>query len=906
MKKHLFQRIGAVCTGAVMSVSALMCTGASVGVSAAGSDDYAKLLQYSMYLYDANMCGTAVESTSGISWRGNCHTDDEVTGGFHDAGDHAIFGLPQGFTASTLGWSYYEFKDAYTATGQADHLKVIMDYFCDFFKKSTKLNGDSVSSFLYQKGDGKEDHSYWGAPEKQGGGRKMFWTSNSASDMAADYAAALALNYINFGNAEDLKYAEALYKFSTQHNAIESNGPSGFYLSEFPSCQDEQANAAGWLYLATKNESYKNDCASKQTQYLGWCDGWDNRGLGAACVYAHITGDWSKVNGYLGSLCNGGNYLCMDDWGSARLNCSVQFTALVASKNSNADYSSWCKGQMNYILGDNPFNICLVTGFASNSARNTHHRAASGYQGYNPPDGMNESTTTYHPTNSHVLIGALAGGPNKAGQYADVMNDYQCNEVALDYNAGLVGAAAGLYSVYKTGSTVSSIEGVKKIYAGGGTSSTTTTESSAQTTATQASQTSATTNTTTTKTSSTGGSGEYTVKIGDSYVYSQMGENDRMIGWDWADFNIPATEKVKKVEVQISTNKGSIGKWEGAFGTSTKVEPDYWTQTDNMSQSISGSSGTITWNVDSATADIIQYNYGGQLKFGVWWIDCDQFTVDSVKVYTDGSSSSVGTTAVSSTTMPTTTKTTTTTPSASGEHTVKIGDSYVYSQMGENDRMIGFLWEDFGIPATAKVKKVEVKISTTNGSIGKWEGAFGTSTKVDPDYWTQTDNMSQSISGNSGVITWNVDAATADIIQYNYGGELKFGVWWIDSDRFTIDSVTVYTDETTASTTASTTKATTTTTKATTTASTTTTSKTTTTTTTAKATKWGDANVSGVVDVSDAVLIARFSMSDDTAVITDQGKINADVTHDGKITSDDSLKVVRFIAGYVTEAELAK
>ena len=120
----------------------------SLSTAAAGSDDYAKLLQYSLYFYDANMCGDKVGEKCALTWRDDCHTSDEVKGGFHDAGDHAMFGLPQGYTASTLGWSFYEFKDAYNATGQAEHLKVLSDHFNEFFKASTKLSGDSVSSFL--------------------------------------------------------------------------------------------------------------------------------------------------------------------------------------------------------------------------------------------------------------------------------------------------------------------------------------------------------------------------------------------------------------------------------------------------------------------------------------------------------------------------------------------------------------------------------------------------------------------------------------------------------------------------------------------------------------------------------------------------------------------------------------
>lgn len=700
MFKNNFKKLkAAVCSG-ILAVTAFTAPlsasfAPAINASAAGNDNYARLLQYSLYFYDANMCGTDVNDKSALTWRSNCHTDDEVPGGYHDAGDHAMFGLPQGFTASVLGWSYYEFKDAYDSTGQTAHYKLIMDRFCDFFKRSTKLSGNSVSSFLYQKGDGNDDHSYWGAPELQPGGRKMFWTSNSASDIAADYAAALAINYINFGNQEDLKYAEALYNFSIQHNKCESNGTSGFYYANGCSPQDEQANAAGWLYLATKNEKYKSDCASKQTQYLGWCDGWDNRGLAAACVYSYITNDWNKVNSYLGTLCNSSNYLCMDDWGSARLNCSVQFTALVATKHG-ANYGSWCQGQMDYILGNNQFNTCFVTGFASNSAKNVHHRAASGYQGYNPPDGMNEYTTTYHPTKSHVLIGALAGGPDKSGNYSDVMNDYKCNEVAIDYNSGLVGAAAGLYSMYKTGSVDSSIEGVGTVQNNPVTTTSTTTTTT--TTSTQQNPNNTTTTTTknnpnpgTTTTNNNVSSGKYTINPKQSIKYSTLGD-DKMFGFAYEDFGLTAgsTEKIKKIEVTISTPNGSIGKWQGAFGSSTKVAADdYWYMTKQQEASFSGNSGTVTWNVDSATADIIQYGYGGQFKFGVWWIDCDDFVIDSITIYTDGTAAATTTTTTTKqTTTTTTTAITTTTTTTTTNNNVSVtlwGDSDLDGKVGISD-----------------------------------------------------------------------------------------------------------------------------------------------------------------------------------------------------------------------------
>ncbi|MBE6842783.1 MAG: hypothetical protein E7510_08155 [Ruminococcus sp.] len=875
LSKKAFAAVAALTLSATSLVQPGLFSSKESTVKAATHDNYAKLLQQSLFLYDANMCGKKVDDTSLLTWRGNCHTSDEVDGGFHDAGDHAMFGLPQGFTASTLGWSYYEFKDAYDATGNTAHFKTISDYFNSFFKASTQLSGDTVSKFLYQKGDGDADHAYWGPPENQGGSRKMFWTSSGASDIAAEYAASLALSYLNFGNAEDLKYAEALYKFSTQHNQVATDGPNGFYKSS--GCRDEQAWAAGWLYLATKNEKYKNDCASKQTQYLGWVHGWDNVDLGAASVYAHITGDWSKVNGWIGSKTGSNDYFFLDKWGSARLNASMQFTALVATKNSNADYGAWCQNQMDYLLGKNPANTCFVVGYASNSASKPHHRACSG-----------TSNAEDNSPSKYVLVGALVGGPSDAGgTYQDSRADYVCNEVAVDYNAGLVGAAAGLYSIYKTGTVDSTIVGAKSNGVGGAV-----VNPPATTTVTTAPpQGNTTTSKTTTKapsnTNPPSQSGDgYTLKVNKTYTYSDMGENDRMIGFAYEDFGLKASskEKISKVEVKISANK-NIGKWQGAFGTSTTVSPDYWTMSDEMSQTISGNSGTITWNVDADTADIIQYGYGGEIKFGVWWIDCDQFTIESVTLHTSGGSSSVVTTAkpVTTTKAPQTTNP----PSSSSDgYTLKVNKSYTYSDLGEDERMIGFAYEDFGLKASSKEKisKVEVKISAS-GKIGKWEGAFGTSTTVSPDYWTMSKDMSQTISGNSGTITWNVDADTADIIQYGYGGEIKFGVWWIDCDKFTIDSVTLYTTGGSAVTT----------TKTTTTTKVTTTSKVTTTQKPSTSTVSGDINEDGVVSATDLASMMQSMVGKKN--FTTQSKKNADLNNDGKISIVDLIKLKNLIMG---------
>lgn len=425
--------------------------------------NYAKALQESLYFYDANMCGY-LEDTCALSWRGNCHTYDknvtytkngktynvDASGGFHDAGDHVKFGLPQGYAASMLGMSYYQFKDAFDELGQKEHLKKITDYFCDYFKRCTVYEGDQVIAFCYQVGDGNTDHGVWTAPEGQTISRPAFFAdaSNPATDEVSVAIAALALNYINFGNNEDLKTAKDLFTFVEKNNkACATEGASSFYAST--SYGDDYALAASALAVATGNTSYnsvyntyKDNSGNGVNQY--WVIDWANTGA-LACMLQKDTAKIASIT----DVCKGksaidGVFNCVSDWGSCRYSAAEQFTGLVYDKlTGKTTYADWATSQMNYMLGDNPNKRCYIVGYNENSSKYPHHRAAS------------RSTDSKIINSDHyTLLGALVGGPGADGTYKDDQGDYYCNEVALDYNAGLVGAAAGLYLVHKNDKTV--------------------------------------------------------------------------------------------------------------------------------------------------------------------------------------------------------------------------------------------------------------------------------------------------------------------------------------------------------------------------------------------------------------------------------------------------------------------
>lgn len=512
-KQEKKNRIFAGIAAAVMAVSATAVGVRSYSANAADLelDNYAKLLQYSLYFYDANMCGDKVGETSAFSWRDNCHTGDVALGGFHDAGDGIKCGQTAGFTASTLGWAYYEYKDQFQKTGTTAHFKVISDEFNEFFKRCTTLSGDTVTSFIYEVGDDGSDHGKWFAPEAMWdhGSSETYSTTDGASDIAAQYAASLAQSYLNFGNEEDLKYAVALYNFATKYRTITYD--QNTYANAAKDVQDDISWAAGWLYLATGEEPYLTE-NSKYTQVQNdWTQDYcyANSQLGAAIINAEITGNWSFATNYIGQKVNANQnqFYVMNYWGSARYNVLMQFCALVASKyeQSGVDYTEWAKNQMNYILGDNNANVCLVVGYNDVSATSPHHRAASNLKVSDDWHEYNNWDGKYSSSNGHVLYGALVGGPTSTDftSYNDKATDSTSNEVALDYQVGLVAAAAGLYDKYQTGSVVAQIGDEVTVYPdevavanGGEVTVTTTTETTTTTTET-------TTTTTTTEETTT-------------------------------------------------------------------------------------------------------------------------------------------------------------------------------------------------------------------------------------------------------------------------------------------------------------------------------------------------------------------------------------------------------------------
>ena len=484
-KGNLKKKLTAVLSAGVLAVTGTVSAMSGMTASAQPSaGTYGDALKLSLYFFDANQCGA---DDNVLTWRGKCHTYDaeaslssakglssssvaaikaanggldtvDVSGGYHDAGDHLKFSNTMGYSCTNLAWSYFENPDSYKETGSEDHLLYILKKMCDYFMKVTYLDDSgNVIAFCYMVGD-DQDHNIWTAPEVQTQNRPTYWAdaSNPSVDASGHMAAALAATSLAFRdkNADYadacLKYANALEKFTEKYPKATYEGIGSYY-----SCgniEDKVAWSDLWCAIANNNgklpDSYQAQYTPSNGVYNGsiydyWVYSWDKVWGGySALLYSMDPQKYSAhgselvfdMDQLVGNK-NQAYYPVGGGWGASRYNCAWQMYALTYAKYTSGQdkYNEYAQGQMDYLLGNNPANRSYLIGFGDSYPQHIHHRAAN-------PD---------KDTAKYILYGTLAGGPTDAnGSYDDNTDSYSCTEPALDYNGCFALAIAGLYAVY--------------------------------------------------------------------------------------------------------------------------------------------------------------------------------------------------------------------------------------------------------------------------------------------------------------------------------------------------------------------------------------------------------------------------------------------------------------------------
>lgn len=332
----------------LFSIPLAYAVGALCSVSVNAADhNYAEALQKSIYFYEAQRSGPMPDAENNflandlhngflpnrIEWRDDSYLDDgkynqfgelinlDLTGGWHDAGDHVKFGLPMAFSASVVGWGILEFWDAYEASGQLPYAIDNIRWVSDYFLKAHV----SEYEFYGQVGDGVIDHSLWAAPEtqwlelKREHGASIYRPAlkldleHPGADLVGQTAAALTIASLIFEKnsvnepkdavyaKELLKHAEQLFDFAyktkdfdhggddpnpgTYTNSLVDDKGTNYAMNFYNSssgAKDEIPWAAAWLYIATGKADYLHkaeedyNLIAENTGHFAWYPSWDD------------------------------------------------------------------------------------------------------------------------------------------------------------------------------------------------------------------------------------------------------------------------------------------------------------------------------------------------------------------------------------------------------------------------------------------------------------------------------------------------------------------------------------------------------------------------------------------------------------------------------------------------------
>lgn len=400
------------------------------------------------------------------------HSADNVGGkdlssGWYDAGDFVKFGLPFGFSVYCLLKGYDVFPRGYDDITSWDY-KGAPDGIPDILGE-VKIATDylqravvSASQIVVDVGNAGQDHqalSEGGYANSQRTSPRQVYTGGGA-DVAGLYAASLAL-MANLYKKHDATYAAAClakakeaYQFGYANARLATQQNNGeFYKTA--TYKDKMACAAVELYRATQEATYLEQAKT----YLGgvvqhyFALGYANTGDLAAFELkrlgvANADGIWmSDVAFTMNRVVKAANASALikgafinSDWGNAGKAAGAAFSAALAFQiTGDSKYLDFARSQAHWVAGLAPFTQSYVVGFGTNAPTAPHHRNdVARLNGVRLKGGVVSGPSpngTLDPEKPELVSWSFNGGD---------ANNYKNTEVALDYNAGMVGLVAFL------------------------------------------------------------------------------------------------------------------------------------------------------------------------------------------------------------------------------------------------------------------------------------------------------------------------------------------------------------------------------------------------------------------------------------------------------------------------------
>lgn len=415
----------------------------------------------------------AQRSGDGANWLlsgATCHMNDgesierELSGGWYDAGDHVKVTLSIAYASYVMLKAYDAFPDAFLDRdsqryeGAPNGVPDVLDeakYATDYLVKAHL----SESELVGMVGNANQDHRQWVGCQAQEalpanmGGRPRPVSMEANADIAGITAASLAL-MARLYRQYDPALSDSYQLHATQIYQIGKSNPTGsnpgLYGQNGDAWIDEMLAGSAEMYRLTSEPTYLTDALDFNTRIEnhGWAPNYSQSAdFSRHSLYvggqAEAVSEFWKldVENYAAKVSTNEfttNAVYIDEWGMLRYAAGAGFSAaLYAQVTGDTAARDLAISQLNYIAGQNSYNRSFVIGVGPDAPQNPHHRNSD--------------------TLGVLLTGALVAGPTQRaytqGQganalvitepgYEDVTEDYVGNEVALDYNAGVVGLGA--------------------------------------------------------------------------------------------------------------------------------------------------------------------------------------------------------------------------------------------------------------------------------------------------------------------------------------------------------------------------------------------------------------------------------------------------------------------------------
>lgn len=434
------------------------------------NDIYTEPYKASMLAMYLARCGTAVSATyNGKTFvHGACHTKDayldSITGqhtikdgtrGWHDAGDYNKYVVNAGISVGSMlfAWEQFKYKIEKIQLTMPENTNSLPD-----FLDEIKYETDWLLTMQYPDGSGRVSHKLttkdFGSfilPEQESADRYFTpWGSPATADFVAMMAmASRAFKPYDATYAEKcLNAAKVSYAYLKLNPNNTNPDQSAYKTGEYGTTDpDDRLWAAAELWETTGDNSYLADFESRANGFSVKIDedfDWGNvNNLGMftyllstktgknQTLYNSIKSSLIAAADSIVSTRNGHGYGrtlgTTYYWGCngtvARQTMVLQIANQLSPK---SDYTNTALDAIGYLFGRNNYDRSFVTGVGINPPMNPHHRPSGGDSQTDPWPGY--------------LIG---GGWPGATDWTDTQGDYETNEVAINWNAGLIYALAG-------------------------------------------------------------------------------------------------------------------------------------------------------------------------------------------------------------------------------------------------------------------------------------------------------------------------------------------------------------------------------------------------------------------------------------------------------------------------------